>query len=161
MEYTELMRGFAVRFGVADLDTGNGAAALEIDGLSVGFIHDAETDELMVVAEIGFPPPDADGPFGSMMLKANYLYNGTDGAIICQNPGTGAYAVMRSYPLAQLDVETFVQAAEALINTAERWKDILSGASLAEDAKAERDAEFPEPEGGSRFAGAFGGFLQV
>jgi len=45
MEYNELMQGFAARFGVANIDTGNGAAALEIDGMSVGFIHDAETSE--------------------------------------------------------------------------------------------------------------------
>lgn len=90
----------------------------------------------MVVAEIGQPPPSADGPFGGMMLKANYLYNGTGGAVICQNPETGAYAVMRSYPLAR---ETFAQAIEALVNTAERWRDVLAGAGLAEDAKAGKD----------------------
>lgn len=159
MEYNELMRGFAAKFGVADIDTGNGAAALEIDGMTVGFIHDAEADEIMVVAEIGFPPPDADGPFGSMMLKANYLYNGTDGATICQHPETGAYAVMRSFQLAQYDVETFAQAAEALVNTAERWRDVISCADLAEDEKAERDAETAEDRG--RFVGALGGFMQV
>ena len=93
----------------------------------------------MVVAEIGYPPPSADGPFGGMMLKANYLYNGTGGAVICQNPETGAYAVMRSYPLARFDVETFAQAIEALVNTAGRWRDVLAGAGLAEDAKAGKD----------------------
>lgn len=159
MEYNELMQGFAARFGIANIDTGNGAAALEIDGMSVGFIHDAETDEIMVVAEIGFPPPDADGPFGSMMLKANFLYSGTGGAMICQNPETGAYAVMRSYQLAQLDVETFAKAVEALINTAERWKDVISGAGFAEDEKSAKDAETSEDA--SRFGGAFGGFMQV
>ena len=141
MDYPELMRGFAAKYGVSDIDTANGAAALEIDGMTVGFIHAPETDEIMVVAEIGQPPPSADGPFGGMMLKANYLYNGTGGAVICQNPETGAYAVMRSYPLARCDVETFAQATEALVDTAERWRDLLSGAGLAEDAK---DAEASE-----------------
>ena len=107
----------------------------------------------MVVAEIGYPPPSADGPFGGMMLKATYLYNGTGGAVICQNPETGAYAVMRSYPLAR---ETFAQGIEALVNTAERWRDVLAGAGLAEDAKAGKDAEASED------APPFpGGFMQV
>ena len=104
----------------------------------------------MVAAEIGQPPPSADGPFGGMMLKANYLYNGTGGAVICQNPETGAYAVMRSYPLAR---ETFAQAIEALVNTAERWRDVLAGAGFAEDAKAAEASEDAPP-----FPG---GFMQV
>lgn len=159
MDYPELMRGFDAKYGVADIDTGNGAAALEIDGMTVGFIHAPETDEIMVVAEIGYPPPDPDGPFGGVMLKANYLYNGTGGAVICQNPETGAYAVMRSYPLAQHDVETFSRAVEALVNTAERWRDLLSGAGFAEDAKDEKDAE--SSEDASTFPGGLGGFMQV
>lgn len=159
MDYPELMRGFAAKYGVSDIDTANGAAALEIDGMTVGFIHAPETDEIMVVAEIGYPPPSADGPFGGMMLKANYLYNGTGGAVICQNPETGAYAVMRSYPLAQHDVETFSLATETLVNTAERWRDVLAGAGLAEDAKAGKDAEASEAD--SPFPGGRGGFMQV
>lgn len=159
MEYNELMQGFAAKYGVADIDTANGAAALEIDGMSVGFLHAPETDEIMVVAEIGFPPPDANGPFGGMMLKANYLYNGTGGAVICQNPETGAYAVMRSYPLARFDVDTFAEATEALVNTAERWRDLLSVSGFAEDEKDAKDAEAPEDV--PPFAGGLGGFMQV
>lgn len=45
MDYPELMRGFAAKYGVSDIDTANGAAALEIDGMTVGFIHAPETDE--------------------------------------------------------------------------------------------------------------------
>ena len=156
MDYSELMRGFAAKYGVSDIDTADGATALEIDGMTVGFIHAPETDEIMVVAEIGYPPPSADGPFGGMMLKANYLYNGTGGAVICQNPETGAYAVMRSYPLARFDVETFSQATEALVNTAERWRDLLSGAGLAEDAKDAEASEDAPP-----YPGGPGGFMQV
>ncbi len=156
MEYNELMHGFAVMFGIADIKTDNGAAALEIDGMSVGFLHAPEDDEIMVVAEIGFPPPDANGPFGSMMLKANYLYNGTNGAVICQNPETGAYAVMRSYPLAQFDVEAFAKAVEALVDTAERWKEVISLSGFAEE---EKDADASKD--GDRFAGGLDGFMQV
>lgn len=159
MDYPELMRGFAAKYGVSDIDTANGAAALEIDGMTVGFIHAPETDEIMVVAEIGYPPPSADGPFGGMMLKANYLYNGTGGAVICQNPETGAYAVMRSYPLARFDVETFAQAIEALVNTAERWREVLSLSDFAADEKDAKDADASEDDG--PFTGGLGGFMQV
>jgi hypothetical protein len=159
MDYPELVSGFAAKYGVSDIDTAGGAAALEIDGMTVGFFHAPETDEILVVAEIGFPPPDADGPFGGMMLKANYLGSGTGGAVICQNPETEAYAVQRSYPLTRFDVETFAQAMEELVNTAERWREVLSRAGLAEDEKD--DADEGEPGIGGPFSGGLGGFLQV
>ena len=159
MEYTELVKGFAAKVGVGDLELHDGATAFEMDGMTVGFIHDGETDALMVVAEIGYPPPDADGPFGSAMLKANYLFGGTDGAVICQNPDTGAYALMRSLPLVSLDVEAFAAALEKLLDTAERWKGFLSGAAEAEGEKASRDGDVEESPPPAGFPG--NGFLQV
>jgi hypothetical protein len=157
MEYNELMQGFADRFGVAELDINDGTTALSMDDMTVGFIHDIEAEAIMVVAEIGIPPPDADGPFGSMMLKANYMFSGTGGAVICQNPETESYAVMRSYRLAELDVDTFAVEVETLLNTAERWKGIISGAGVAEDEKAQ-NAELADE---SQSLGGLGGFMQV
>ncbi len=160
MEYNELMQGFAAKFGVAELDTKDGSAVLAIDDMTVIFTHDMTEDAIMLVVEIGNPPPDANGQFGSMMLKANYMFSGTGGAVICQNPETGEYALMRRYMLASLDVETFATAVEALINTAERWKGIIAGAGVAEREKESQDASKTED---MQFGGAFGtgGFMQV
>ena len=159
MEYNELVQGFASKAGVAGLEIQDGATALEMDDMTVGFVHDEESDSIMVVVEIGSPPPDADGPFGSMMLKANYLFGGTGGAVICQNPDTGAYAVMRGYQLVTLDVETFSTAVEELLNTAERWKRMISAANDAEDAKESLDEEEEGLQPSSGFP--MGGFMQV
>ena len=159
MEYNELMQGFAANVGIAELEMQDGAAALDIDGMTVGFVHDDAAGAIMVVVEIGLPPPDADGPFGSVLLKANYLFGGTGGAVICQNPDTGAYALMRSYPLVSLDVETFAAAVEALLNMAENWKRILSGAAEAESAKASQDKELADSTAPAGFP--MGGFMQV
>ena len=159
MEYNELIQGFAAKVGIADIEIQDGATALGMDDMTVGFIHDDMADAVMVVAEIGYPPPDADGPFGSAMLKANYLFGGTGGAVICQNPDTNAYALMRSFPLVSLDVETFASAVEALLNMAEHWKAILSGAAEAESAKDFQDGE---PEDSTPPDGfPTGGFMQV
>ena len=159
MEYNELMQSFAANVGVSALDVQDGAAALEIDGMTVGFVHDEEAGALMVVAEIGYPSPDSDGPFGSMMLKANYLFGGTDGAVICQNPDTDAYALMRSLPLVSLDVETLASAVESLLNTAERWKGILSDAGEAENAKVSQDEKLADSTPLAGFP--MDGFMQV
>ena len=79
--------------------------------------------------------------------------------MICQNPDTNAYALMRNYPLVSLDVETFASAVEALLNTAERWQEILSGAAEAESAKEPQDEELEDSTPPDEFP--MGGFMQV
>lgn len=107
MEYEELMKGFAERTGLQDLTVSDGSAAVEIDGHKVAFIHDDAAATVTIYGEIGFPPPDANGSFGEVMLKANHLFNGTDGAVLCQNPDTFAFALFRPLRLIDMDVETF------------------------------------------------------
>lgn len=106
MEYNDLINGFAEKFAIAGLEIDDGATALEIDGIGIEIVHDQVENEIIAIAEIGVPPPDANGPFGSAMLKANYMFSGTDRAIICQNPETNAYCLMRAWPLPSLDIET-------------------------------------------------------
>ena len=106
---------------------------------------------IMVVAELGYPPPDANGKLGEVMLKSNYLYNGSNGAVLCMNPETSAYALMQTWALDPLDVETFAKNVESFINNAEKWKDVLQGMRKAESAKEDMDNteknDLPEDEG--------------
>ena len=66
-------------------DAKAGTAVFEIDGITVGFIHEPVEDAIMVVAEIGEQNPDADEDCSSALLKANYLFAGTGGATLCRN----------------------------------------------------------------------------
>ena len=139
MQFEELIKGFAGRFGIADGQIDDGTAVFDIDGMTVGFVHDETSGTVMVVAEIGYPPPDANGKFGEIMLKSNYLYNGTNGAVLCMNPETSAYALMQTWSLDPLDAETFVKNVESFVNNAEKWKDVLLGMRKAEAAKEDQD----------------------
>ena len=146
MEFNELIAAFAMRYNVEGLEPQNGTIALEIDGMNVGFLHDSPSgngidDGIMVIIEIGYAPPDVDGPFGTVMLKANYLLGGTGGAILCQNPDTNAYSIMHLFSLAMLDLESFSQELESMLTTAENWKDMLAGIRVAEEAKEALDAQ--------------------
>ena len=49
MEYNELMQGFAAKFGIAELEMHEGATVLEMDNMTVGFVHDPVEDAVMVV----------------------------------------------------------------------------------------------------------------
>ena len=137
MEFKELIVGFADRYGIEGLDGADGAAELKVDGIRVELLDDPQTHSLFACAEIGHPPPDANGAFGAMMLEANFLLRATEGATLCQNPETHAYALVRPFPLALTDVESLAAGLESLVNQSENWRTALAGLREAESARTE------------------------
>ena len=100
MEFKELIAAFAAKYAIEGLDGVDDVVELDVDGNRVELLDDQQTRSVVVCTEIGQPPPDANGEFGAMMLKANFMLRATDGATLCQNPETGAYALVRQFPLA-------------------------------------------------------------
>ena len=136
MEFKELIAGFAAKYGIQGLDGADGVAELYVEGFRVELLDDPQTQSIFACAEIGLPPPDANGAFGEMMLKANFLLRATEGATLCQNPETNAYAVVRPFPQALTDVESFAAGLESLVNQAENWRKVLAGLREAESAQS-------------------------
>ena len=136
MEFKELLAAFAAKYGIEGLNDADGVAMLKADDISVELLEDQQTRSVLACAEIGFPPPDADGAFGAMMLQANFLLRGTEGATLCQNPETGAYALVRPFPLALTDVDSLGAGIESLVNQTENWRKALVGLRVAEDASS-------------------------
>ena len=137
MEFKELLAAFAAKYGVDGLDGAEGVAELEVDGVRVELLDDPQTRSLVACAEIGLPPPDANGAFGAMMLRANFLLRATEGATLCENPETGAYALVRPFPLALADGESLCAGLESLVNQTENWRKALAGLREAEAARSE------------------------
>ena len=137
MEFGELIAAFAAKNEIAGLDGADGVAELEVDGIRVELLEDTQARSLVACAEIGLPPPDANGAFASMMLKANFLLRATAGATLCQNPETGAYALVRPFPLALTDSESLAAGLESLANQTENWRRVLAGLREAESVKTE------------------------
>ena len=159
MEYKELIDAFAAKCGLEQPDAKDGAVVFEIDGMPVGFIHDPAEAAVMVVAEIGEQNPDADEACSSALLKANYLFAGTGGATLCRNPETGAFAIMRAWPLASLDGDAFASAVNGLLTTAEKWKAVVEGVGEAQSVRDEQIEE--EREILQSGPGDAGGFMRV
>ena len=109
MEFNELLAAFAAKYGVDGLDGADGVAELEVDGIRVEMLEDSQARSLIACAEIGLPPPDANGAFGAMMLKANFLLRATAGATLCH---------------------------ESLVNQTENWRTALTGLREAESAQS-------------------------
>ena len=136
MEFKELLAAFAANYSIDGLDGADGVAELEVDGIRVELLEDPQTRSLIACAEIGLPPPDANGAFGSMMLKANFLLRATEGATLCENPETGAYSIVRLFPLALADVDSLCSGLESLVNQTENWRTALTGLREAESAQS-------------------------
>ena len=136
MEFKALLAAFAAKFGIDGLDGADGAAELDVDGVRVELLDDPQSRCALACAEIGLPPPDADGAFGGLMLQANFLLRGTEGATLCQNPETGAYALVRPFPLALADVESLGAGLESLVNQTENWRRVLAGLRTAEEVRS-------------------------
>ena len=135
MEFKELLAAFAAKYGVEGLDGADGVAEPEVDGIRVELLEDTQARSLFACAEIGLPPPDANGAFGAMMLKANFLLRATEGATLCENPETGAYSIVRLFPLALADVDSLCSGLESLVNQTENWRTALAGLREAEAAQ--------------------------
>ena len=136
MEFNELLAAFAAKYGVDGLDGADGVAELEVDGIRVELLEDSQARSLIACAEIGLPPPDANGAFGAMMLKANFLLRATAGATLCQNPETSAYALVRPFPQALTDIESFAAGLESLVNQVENWRKALAGLREVESVQS-------------------------
>lgn len=139
MEFSDLMRQFAAKFGIDDVEVEDNTVALEIDGMAVGFICDPVEETLTVVADLGQQSINADGAFGSMMLKANFLFQATKGATLFQNPENEAFGLEQMFRLVDLDVDKLSDHVERIANLAEDWKAIIAGAKNAEDAAAKKN----------------------
>lgn len=136
MEFKELIAGFAAKFGIEGLDGADGVAELDVEGIRVELLDDPQSRSIFACAEIGCPPPDANGAFGAMMLQANFLLRGTGGATLCQNPETGTYALVRPFPQALTDVESFAACLESLVNQVENWRKALAGLREVESVQS-------------------------
>ena len=136
MEFKELLAAFAANYGIEGLEAADGAAELDVDGVRVELLDDPGTRSMIACAEIGLPSPDADGVFGALMLKANFLLRATEGATLCQNPETGAYSIVRPFPLALADAGSLGAGLESLVNQAENWRKALAGLREAEGARS-------------------------
>ena len=159
MEYRELIATFAAKYGMEGLDGSDGVVALDADGVRVELLDDHQSRSVLACAEIGLPQPDADGVFCGLMLKANFLLRDTEGATLCQNPETGAYALVRPFPLALADAESLGAGLESLVNQVENWRKALAGLRAAEDAHASGTAS--ATQGDSHHGMISNGFFHV
>ncbi len=146
MTFEDLVKAFGTRLNVT-LEAVEGSVPFEADGMPVVFHHLPELDSVVVMGEVGEPPPENPGDLYRALLDANHLFEGTRGATLSRDPETGKIHLTRLAPLATLDAEGFYTLVEDFLNTLALWRQALSDYRPVE-----------EPAEG---AGDIGGFMRV
>lgn len=154
MDYKELITSFGEKFGIEGLAGDEETNSLDIDGMTIEAFHKAEDATLFLCSVIGEPPAEGQERFCTLLLQANFLFRGTDGATLSQNPDTKEYALVRVLPLALLDLDSFSAELEKFVNGVESWKKMLAEfRPIMEKAEESAQAAQDSP--------LLGSFLQV
>ena len=95
------------------------AVILSSDGLEVEFREDAGSQAVVLAAEIGEMPPDAEGVFAALALRANFVSLGA--TALSLDAETGDLFATASLPLALADPDALSRAVEGFVDAAEEW----------------------------------------
>ena len=151
MEFSELIRQFAERVGVAVPEIVDEAAAFDADGMPIFLmraVKEGESDYLVIAADLGEPPPERLEKLYQALLDAGHNFAGAGGGVLARNPSDGHIWLQSREPFASLDIETAISKVKTLGDAAINWRDIIKeyreGASIPESATAdEGSAELP------------------
>ena len=145
MDYKELISAFGEKHGIDGLASDEGTTSLDIDGMTVEIFHNEEDASIFLCSVVGEPPAEGQERFSALLLQANFLFKGTDGATLSQNPDTKEYALVRVLSLSLLDLDSFSSALEKFVNGIESWRKLLADfRPIVEDA-ASSPQEIPLP----------------
>ena len=125
MTFDELIRDFGGQIGV-ELTPRDGMVALDIDGMSVLIQELRELDAVVVLGEIGEPPPEGLETLLSTMLNANHLFAGTGGGTLSRDPESGKFYLCRWQPLALADTASFTAMMDRFVNVLETWRKLVA-----------------------------------
>ena len=153
MEFTEIIRKFAERFGLETPEIVDDAAAFDADGMPLFWMrvaNEGESEYLVIAADLGEPPPERLERLYQALLDAGHAFAGAGGGVFARNPADGHIWLQMREAYAPIDVETAISKVKALGDAAVNWRDIIrefrEGASIP-GAKAPDEA-LSEASGG-------------
>ena len=139
MEFTEIIRKFAERFGLETPEIVDDAAAFDADGMPLFLMrvaNEGESEYLVIAADLGEPPPERLERLYQALLDAGHAFAGAGGGVFARNPADGHIWLQMREAYAPIDVETAISKVKALGDAAVNWRDIIreyrEGSSIPE-----------------------------
>ena len=137
MEFNELIRKFAERFGIDVPEIVDDAAAFDADGmpfLVMRVADEGESEYLVIAADLGEPPPERMEKLYEALLDAGHAFAGAGGGVFARNHADGHIWLQLREAYASIDVESAIAKVKALGEAAVNWRDIIreyrEGASI-------------------------------
>ena len=137
MEFSDLIRRFAERFGIDVPEIVDDAAAFDADGmpfLVMRVADEGESEYLVIAADLGEPPPERMEKLYEALLDAGHAFAGAGGGVFARNPADGHIWLQLREAYASIDVESAIAKVKALGEAAVNWRDIIreyrEGASI-------------------------------
>lgn len=104
------------------------------------FIEDlAGRDTLVLHADIGLPPKDAEKRLFELFLDANHLFQGTNGATIARNASTGTILLQCLVQYKLHDVDMFANDVHNFLDALNNWKKQLKLHATANEEPQQED----------------------
>jgi hypothetical protein len=157
MEFNELIRKFAERFGIDVPEIVDDAAAFDADGmpfLVMRVADEGESEYLVIAADLGEPPPERMEKLYEALLDAGHAFAWAGGGVFARNPADGHIWLQLREAYASIDVESAIAKVKALGDAALTWRDIIreyrEGSSIPEPATA---GETPAKPSGDELGG--------
>ena len=123
MRFPDILDALSKQLNIEITDEG-GASAVEIDGLNV-ILNLADSDLLLIHADLGEIPPDLREKVAAAALEANFLYQGTGGATLAVNPFDGHLHLQKYNWLERLDPDKVLNTLSRFADTALTWRKII------------------------------------
>ena len=128
MEFNELIRKFAERFGIDVPEIVDDAAAFDADGmpfLVMRVADEGESEYLVIAADLGEPPPERMEKLYEALLDAGHAFAWAGGGVFARNPADGHIWLQLREAYASIDVESAIAKVKALGEAAVNWRDII------------------------------------
>ena len=127
---------------------------LELEnGPTITIDFDEESEFVELFSELGTYPLERELEILKNIASSNFLWSATNGATLSVRPEIQTAYLALQLPVLSLSETDFVNLVEKFVETAVRWRGILSGsateeASLAENSQQPLDADskLPSPQ---------------
>ena len=128
MEFNELIRRFAERFGIEVPEIVDDATAFDADGmpfLVMRVANEGECEYLVVAADLGEPPPERLEQLYQVLLDAGHAFAGAGGGVFARNPADGHIWLQMREAYSSINVETAISKLKTLGDAAVNWRNII------------------------------------
>ena len=156
MEANELIESLGARVGVELSLDDAGVCAIEADGLPVAINYLPEIGQIVLLGDIGTPPPERLEGLYKTLLAANHMFAGTGGSTLSLDAESGRIELCRAVHIALSDADSFYGEVENFVNTAHSWRGVVAD---YREAAAESSAH--DSPGAEAPAFSANGFMQV